>query len=117
MTDKFRDQAVQNTLYTYDQSDAVSAMLSRTDHNSRVNQEIAQFALSTGAMTANWKGKYQNMWADQRSQLERYYLVLGGYSRLQAIEMKAASTIHENDVLKIQEGQKKSGLLGLFGKG
>lgn len=90
-------------------------MLQRTPTNSRENEALARFNASLAAMTGNWDGPYKNLWGDIGVKLQEHYLIMGAFSRNQAIEMAAAIAKAEA-VQSTQMAQgRRGGLLGLLG--
>ena len=110
--DKFVEKAKDEVLYSYEGgSDDVRMMLSRGEANSRSNMEMGRFAMAVGGITSNWKGKWKDMFAELENILESKYMILNGYSRVQAIEMRGQSSIAGREVL---EKKERGGLLGLI---
>lgn len=110
--DKFVDEAKQQLLYEYDRgNDDVVMMLSHGGVNSRVNVEMGRWELAFGGVMNCWKGNWFTNFEGLGAELERLYLALGGYARVQAIEMRGMSAVAEKEVL---EKKERGGLLGIF---
>ena len=110
--DKFVDQAKRELLYEFQQGGDVGCMLEQSATNSRVNVAMARWCLVAQRVSESWRGKYAKFFDKMIEDLQRHYLSLEGYGRVQAIDMKAAHTITEN---ALKEKKEKGGILGLFG--
>jgi hypothetical protein len=116
--DKFRDEAVKQTLYQdYEelQANNVSQMLDQSETNSRVNQEMARWCLIARMVEGNWKGSWSHFFGSMVADMQRLNLNMDGYSRVQAIDMCAAHTTTEQ-ALANSGKEKRGGLLGLLGR-
>lgn len=113
--DKFVELAKDNVLYSYEGgSDDVRLMLERGEANSRINMEMGRWQMAVAGVTSCWRGNWKDMFADVGEVLERDYMVLNGYSRVQAIEMRGQGTVAQKEVL---EKRERGGVLGLFSGG
>ena len=111
--EKFVDKAKRELMYEYEAGGDVECMLEQTDTNSRVNEQMARWCLLVKFISGNWKGGYKGMFDDMVVGLQRHYLNMDGYSRVQAIEMCQAHTITDKN---LSEKREKGGILGLFSK-
>jgi len=110
--EKFVEQVKRERLYDeYQQGDDVSAMLEQSPTNSRVNEGMARVCTVLDAVSDNWRGSWHNLFGDFTVALQRHYLNMEGFSRVQAIEMCGAHAMSEKF---IEEKKAKGGLLGLF---
>lgn len=110
--DKFVEQAKDEVLYSYEGgSDDVRMMLSMGEANSRSNMEMGRFSVSTCGLTNCWRGNWKGMFGELPLSLESKYMILNGYSRVQAIEMRGQSTIAGKELL---EKKERGGILGMF---
>lgn len=107
----FREQAIQQQLYEFQEGGDVERMLEMGPVNSRVNTEMAWWCLAVAGVASNWTGKYRNLFGCIENDLQRMMLVLDGYSRMQALEMRGRQTIAE---YQASQEKAKGGLLGLF---
>lgn len=114
-SESWSDLAKDYVLWQQQRGGDIELMLQRTPTNSRTNEALARFGSSLTAITANWRGKYKDMWADIPEKLETNYLVMEGYSRKQTIELAAAMAKAAAGVPE-QETKKRGGILGLFGR-
>lgn len=113
--DKFVEIAKQKLFYESDGgTDNVRLMLSRTQANSRVNEEMARWEMAVLQITACWTGAWKHTFAPLAEMLEDNFMNLNGYSRVQAIEMAGQQSIGEKEVLAEKE---RGGILGLFSGG
>ena len=110
--EKFGEQAKRQLLYEFQGGDDVGHMLEQGATNSRVNESMTRFCLVAQRVNEVWRGKYKDMFAKMVEDLQRHYLNLEGYSRVQAIDMRAAHTITEKALL---EKKEKGGIIGLLG--
>jgi hypothetical protein len=108
----FRDQAVNQLMYTHQQGGDVGLMLDQTPTNSRVNPKMAQFCLILHHTSYLWRGNYKTLFGDIEDQIQRHYLNMEGYSRVQAIDMSAAHSVTQE---ALQAKQKRGGILGMIG--
>lgn len=110
--DKFVEKAKQEVLYDYEGgNDDVRLMLSQGEANSRVNEEMGRWGMAVGNLSRCWRGSWFDLFGGWGEELERRYICLNGYSRVQAIEMRGQSAIAEREVL---EKKQRGGVLGLF---
>lgn len=112
---KFVDLAKEEVLYAYEGgSDDVRMMLERGDANSRINMEMGRWQMSVKGDTSTWLGNWCDLFDDVVDELERAYVVLNGYSRVQAIEMRGKGSVGQSEVL---EKKERSGIASLFSGG
>ena len=110
--DKFVERAKEAVFYEMEGgNDDVRLMLQIGEANSRANTEMGRWQLSGFGLTDCWKGKWQGMFSEHGDRLERFYLILNGYSRVQAIEMKGQGSVAQREVLA---PKPRAGLLGMF---
>ena len=110
--DKFVERAKERLLYEFEGgNDDVRLMLERSDVNSRANCDMGRWTNAVVGVCDSWKGNWKGLLNYMGDQLEQKYLILNGYSRVQAIEMRGKSAVAEREVL---EKKERGGLLGLF---
>lgn len=113
-SEKFVEQVKRERLYDeYQQGGDVSAMLEQSPTNSRVNEAMARWCMIGSQVSKNWRGKYKNLFGSMFDDIQRHFLNMEGYARVQAIDMCAAHTITEKALL---EKKEKGGLLGIFNR-
>lgn len=114
-TPNWQDLAKTAYLYEAQSGGNVELMLQRTPTNSRENQALARFNAVFTTMTANWDGKYKNLWGDLPVVLQEHMLILDAFSRKQAIELAGvvarAEAVQSADAVQ----PKRGGVLGLLG--
>ena len=112
--EKFVEQVKRERLYDeYQGGDNVSAMLDQSPTNSRNNEGMARVGTVLDGIFGSWRGNWHNLLGDFTTVLERKYLNMEGFARVQAIEMCGAHTMSEKFV---EEKKSRGGLLGLFSK-
>lgn len=98
----------QKLMYERTSGDAIRAMLEQNPTNSRVNERMARICTALDDVTSHWRGKYKNLLGDYTTILQRMYLQLGGYARVQAVEIAQAQSVTGEMV----EKKKRGGLIG-----
>lgn len=113
MPDKFRDRAVEKRLMEYRRGGSgAELMLEQSDTNTRINEEMVKILLLEEWTKRTWKGRYQYILEEIGEVVQRLYLNLEGYARVQAIDMLKASSV-TSDVLR--DEKKHKGLIGMLG--
>lgn len=107
----FGDIAKQKLMYDYYDNDAVSGMLEWSETNSRLNEDMSKWVMSTVAVVERMEGKYVNLLYGWDMRLQKLYLNMDGYARQQAIEMRGAETRAEEE----RQKEEKRGFLALVG--
>lgn len=115
MPEKFVERAKEAIFYESEGggNEDVRMMLSRGDSNSRVNQEMSNIELSYFGVVSCWRNNWKLIFEGCLDGLERMYINLNGYSRVQAIEMRGRGTVAQRDLI---EPKQRGGILGLFSK-
>ena len=112
--DKFSERAKNQLLYEYQEGSEVGQMLEQSETNSRTNQEMSRFVFFCKGFGNGWKGNWSKVFDNVVIDIQRLYLSLDGYARVQAIDMQSAHTITEQQLQQKAE-KKRGGILGLFG--
>ena len=113
--DKFVEEAKRRLMYERESgNDDVSLMLDYGGVNTRLNEEMGKCKISFNGVVSCWSGAWNENFKGLFDDLERFYLGLNGYARVQAIEMRGQSAIAEREVM---EKKERSGILGLFSGG
>ena len=112
--EKFVDQAKRELMYEYEAGGDVESMLQQNDTNSRVNESMARWCLLLKFVSGNWRGNYKVLFDGIIEGVQRHYLNMDGYSRVQAIEMCQAHTVTEKGLN--EKSKEKGGIVGLFSK-
>lgn len=112
-TGKFRDDMVERRLYEYRKGGSgADLMLEQSETNTRVNSAMVKLLILEEYTKRVWRGEYRFILEDIGELVQRLYLGLDGYARVQAIEMLKAQSV-TGEVLR--EDRKRKGLLGILG--
>lgn len=112
--EKFGERAKAAVLYEQTRGGDIERMLERGPQNSRVNEAMARWIVAVRMITLNWRGKYFRLFDRVFEELQDMYLDMEGYSRKQAIELRAAEA--SAMAQQQEQAEKRGGLLGLLGK-
>lgn len=112
MEEPFVEQAKRALLYEHTQGSDFHEMLEESDTNTRTNQNTRQLAILIGQTERAWTGPYQYLLTDLVHQVHRLWLNDDAYARQQAIAIVKGRA----GLLGTQDNNKKSGILGIFGK-
>lgn len=110
--ENYVDVAKKRLMYEHQQLDDIGQMLSHSETNTRLNQELVQLSTILYYQRLAFKRNWSKLLNELDLILQQYYLNLEGYSRIQAIDMARA----QQGVIPPQQQPetKKKGLLGLF---
>ena len=114
MPEKFIEEVKRERLYDeYQQGNDIESMLQQSPTNSRVNQGMSRVVVLLDFLSGNFRGSWNSLFGNITTDLQRHYLNMEGYSRVQAIEMCRAHTMTTKFM---DEKKEKGGILGLFSK-
>lgn len=105
----FGESMKQQLMYTRQNADAIRSMLEQSPTNSRVSARMARICTAIDDVTSHWRGKYKNFFGDYTTTLQRQFMNVDGYARVQAIEIARSQSV-TGEVLK--EENKRGGLMG-----
>lgn len=109
MPETYGEQMKQRLMYERQSGDAIRAMLEQNSTNTRVNSDLAKVCAIFDDITSRWRGKWKNLMGDYTTILQRNYMALDGYARVQAIEIAQSSSITGE---ALSEKKKRGGLIG-----
>jgi hypothetical protein len=99
----------QHLLHERQNADAIRSMLEQSPTNSRVTARMARVCTAVDDVTSHWRGGYQNLFGNYTTTIQRYYMNVDGYARVQAIEIAQAQSV-TGEALK--EERKRGGVMG-----
>jgi len=114
MPEKWRDLAVEATLWESQRGGDIELMLKRSRTNSRINEKMGRWIMAVNGITKNWHGKYKDLLGDISGELQDHYLNMEAFARNQAIELAAAVAKANAPVAAAPEEKKRGGILGLL---
>ena len=100
----------QHLMHERQNSDAIRSMLEQSPTNSRVTERMARICTAVDDITSHWRGNYKNLFGNFTTTLQRYFMNVSGYARVQAIEIAQAQSV-TGEALQAEK-KKRGGLAG-----
>lgn len=100
----------QHLMHERQNSDAIRSMLEQSPTNSRVTERMARVCTAVDDVTSHWRGHYQNLFGNFTTTLQRHFMNVQGYARVQAIEIAQAQSVTGEAIR--DENKKRGGLMG-----